>query len=203
MRPVYQYLIGTSALPVTPWVSVDYLQTAFNLGLLVDVSSGASLTATVQLTDDDITQDGHYVTATQTTTTITVTDHGPTLQQGNVNAGAYGHGLSVGDWVKLLSTNIQPTAVAAANTMDGEYAVATVVNATQYTLTSAVSQSATAGPFTTASTARVYPHATLAAIAARTASSQQFPVMAVRLLLASWVSGNAALTVLQGMGSRS
>src|SRR5271163_2299181 len=119
MRPVYLTLSG-AANAVTPWVPVDYLQTAFNIGLLFSISSGASLTATVQLTDDDINQDGHYVTATQTTTVITVTDLGPTLAQGNYN-GAGTHGLSVGDWVKLESTNIQPTAVAAVNTMDGEY----------------------------------------------------------------------------------
>jgi hypothetical protein len=201
MRPVYIYLNGP-ANSFSPWVSVDYLQTAFAIGLAFSISSGATLTSTVQFTDDDITQNAHNVIATQATTVITVTDTGFTQAQGNVNA-LGGHGLSVGDWVKLVGSNVQPTAVAAANSMDGEYTVATVASATQYTLTSAVSQTATAGPFTTAATARVYTHATLAAMAARTAGSQKDPCMAIRLLMPTYTSGIACLAVIQGMGTRS
>lgn len=197
MRPVYTYLTTTGQ--IGPWIPVDYTQTAFNVGLLFSISSGASLTATVQLTDDDITQNAHGVTATQTTTVITVTDNGPTLFQGYGNPAAAGHGLVVGDWVKLTNTANAPTITG----MDGEYPVATVISATQYTLTSLVSQSATAGPNTLAATARVFPHATLAALAARTAGSQKDPCMALRLIMASYVSGSCALAVIQGMGTRS
>jgi len=202
MRPVYQYVTGP-ANSFGPWIPLDYLQTAFAVGLVFSISSGATLTGTVQFTDDDITQDGHYVTASQTTTVITVTDTGPTFVQGYGPAGfvSPGHGLSVGDWVKLESSNLQPNLTTA--TMDGEYAVATVPSATTYTLTSATSQSATAGPFTTAKTARVVNHATLAALAARTAGSQKDPCMAIRLVIPTFTSGVGCLAVIQGMGTRS
>ncbi|SRR6266404_2380129 len=203
MRPVYIYLNGP-ANSFSPWVSLDYTQTAFSVGMIFSISSGATLTATVQLTDDDITQNAHFVTATQTTTVITVTDTGFVQNQdqfgGNVNA-LGGHGLSVGDWVKLTGTGVQPS--LSTVTMDGEYTVATVTSATVYTLTSATSQSATAGPYTRAASARVVSHATLAAMAARTAGVQTAPCMALRLILPTYTSGIGCLAVIQGMGSRS
>src|SRR6266852_1012941 len=164
MRPAYIYLNGP-ANSFSPWFSLDYTQTAFAVGLVFSISSGAVLTATAQLTDDDITQNSHFITATQATTVITVTDTGFTPAQGNVNA-LGGHGLSVGDWVKLTNTANQPIITG----MDGEYTVATVPSATTYTLTLAVSQTATAGPSAQAASARVFSHATIAAVAARTAS---------------------------------
>lgn len=189
MRPADVYV---NSATFSPWVSVDYIQSGFGIGLGFSLSAGASLTASVQHTFDDF-PNGHPITATQATTVITVTDRGFTQAYGNVDA-LGGHGLSVGDWVKLTGTSLQPTITG----MDGEYSVATVVSATQYTLTSLVSQTATAGQFAQATTARVYPHANMVGMTTRKDGNYAYPVMAVRLLLTAWASGIASLGVRQG-----
>lgn len=190
MRPVD---INANALGFTPWVPIDYLQNGFAIGLGFSVSSGASLTATVQHTFDDILQNDHPVIITQATTVITVTDGGFTQPY----AGAYGlggHNLSVGDWVSITGSK--------APSMDGQYSVTTVPNNTSYTLTSLVSQTATADPGVQIASARVYPHATLAGVSARQDGNYAFPPMAIRLNLTAYTSGIASLMIRQGMGSR-
>lgn len=51
MRPTS---VTVSATGNSAWIPVDYRQAPFNLGIMVDVSAGASLTWVVQMTMDDI-----------------------------------------------------------------------------------------------------------------------------------------------------
>lgn len=186
MRPtsVTQSAAGPSA-----WVPVDYLAIAFGIGFGCSVSSGASLTYTVQHTFDDLgpgspgttpTTGFHYPTGgiSQTTTTITVTDAN--------------HGLSVGDFVQLQG---------CGSGMDGAYTVASVTNANVYTLTSAVSQSATASSAGFVCGARVYNHPVVVGATARQDGNYAFPIRAMRVNVTAWTSGSVSLTVLQGVGA--
>lgn len=193
MRPTGVALNGIATsglLGASPWIDTDYFQTPFCLGMLFSISTGATLTATVQMTCDDMSiQTQRPVQGSQTTTVITVTDTGP-FQPPSYN-GLGGHGLAVGDYVHLFNTGI-PSG-------DGDYTIATVPSATTYTLTSGVSQTATLGPNTTVLAARVFAHPTITGAAARTYASQLSPVMAVRLLIATFTSGVGTLYVNQGM----
>jgi hypothetical protein len=197
MRPAYTALnaLATNGLlGASPWIPVDYLQLAFGVGLAVTFSSGATATATVQHTFDDLNQipSQRAVTVSQTTTVITVTDGGPYAPQGGVYNGLANHGLSAGDYVHLYNTGI-PSG-------DGDYSVATVISPTQYTVTSAVSQSAAGGPSTTVVSARVFNHSSLAALTTRSNGSYAFPIIATRLLLTAYTGGVVVLGVVQGLG---
>lgn len=190
MRPVD---VSLKALGFSNWIPLDYLQNGFSVGLGFSISSGASLTATVQHTFDDLLQNDHPVQISQSTTVITVTDTGFTpLYAGTDSLG--GHNLSPGDSVIVQGSKV--------NGMDGTFAVQTVPNNTSYTLTSLVSQTAVADPGVQVASARVFPHATMVAMTARTDGNYAFPPMFVRLLLTAWASGTASLMIRQGMGSR-
>lgn len=177
MRPTK---VSVAAVGNTPWVLLDYLQLAYNVGLAVTFQSGSSLTVGVQFSLDG-PDNQRSVAASQSTTTITVTDTG---SDGN------GHGLSVGDDVVLTQTGV-------AN-MDGEYAVASVVDATHYTLTSGTSQTATATINAKVQSYTVFNHATLTTLTARAAGVVSFPVRAVRLNCSLFTSGRAWMEVIQG-----
>lgn len=167
----------------TTWIPHDYYQTPPAITLAGYVSSGAVLTWAVQYTVDDIGAEGRRsVVVSQATTVITVTDFGPANSGGN-------HGLSVGDYV-----SIQGTGLAG---VDGEYNVATVVSATQYTVTSGTSQTVAAtNAFVV--TARVFTHATLTGQTGRLTGNYAFPVRGSRLVVTGFTSGVAVLQVMQG-----
>jgi hypothetical protein len=184
VRPIYESL---AAVGSTPWVPINRLQWGFGAAVAVTLSSGASLTYTVQHTFDPVDDSqARNVAASQTTTVITVTGDIGFTGGGNT------HGLSVGDDVILFGTQ--------ATNMDGEYPVASFVSATSYTLTSLVSQSATGSSNTRAKSYRVWLNA-LGAQTVKTSTNYAFPVAAVRLNISVYTSGVATMAVLQGVGS--
>lgn len=183
MRPVNVWL---NSATFSPWVPIDYYESGFGIGLGFNVSSGATLTASVQHTFDDTVVEQRPAVATQSGTTITVVDYGSNKALGN-------HGLSVGDWVSLQGSQVG---------VDNFYPVASVVSATSYTLTSTITQTVTLGAGLKVSTANVYNHATLAGISTRQDGNYAFPPMAVRLIITSYTSGVASLSIRQGQGGR-
>lgn len=180
MKPI----VRLGALGFSPAIPVDYLGNVFAVGLCGVPSSNFNLTWGVQHTLDDVGPDGALpVTYSQTTTTITVTD----LRQ---VSGIQGHGLSVADSVYLRGISA---------TADGHYQVATVTSQTVYTVTSAVSQSASGAAV--ASNFRWFNHVSLTAITTgRADGNYAFPVRAVRLNVSAYVAGYIDLLVLQGSG---
>lgn len=175
--------VSLAAVAISPWIPHDYYQTPANIGLAGFISSGATLTYSVQFTLDDLGAAGRQVTVSQSTTVVTVTDNGP---PGN-NAT---HGLSVGDYVRITGTGIAG--------LDGEYvSVTTIVNATQYTVTSGTSQTITAIPATVL-TARVFTHAVLTGQTTRATGSYTVATRGSRLNVTAYTSGTATLEVLQG-----
>jgi hypothetical protein len=179
---------GTTSAGYTKWIPHDYWQTPTSVTLAGFLATGASLTWEVQYTCDDITA-AHPVTASQTTTTITVTDYGPPLGPFG-SAGPNGHGLLAGDYVNLFGLG---------SGMDGEYNVTSVTSTTVYTVTSATSQSATAGPGAAVISARVFVHPSLSGQTSRATGNYAYPVRASRLVVtAVTTAGPVYLEVLQG-----
>lgn len=177
MKPI----LRQGALGFSVPIPVDYRSAPFAIGVMGIPSSNATLTWTVQHTLDDPGPDGAFpVTYSQTTTTITVTD----TRQFN---GITGHGLSVADSVFLNGI---------AGTPDGAYQVATVVSQTQYTVTSAVSQTASGNAI--AHNFRWDNHVSLVNLTGRQDGNYAFPVRALRLNISAYTAGYMDLIILQG-----
>lgn len=178
MHPITQRL---SAAGYTPWVPINRLQTSFTVGLAVVLSSGASLTYSVEYTLDaphntaNLTQEFKL---SRTTTVLTVTK--------------VAHALSVGSWVNLWGNGGAP--------LDGEFQVASVVDANNFTVTVANSGLTAGNGVGWLQTMRVYSHATLAGLTASGSGSFTSPIFATRLHVSTYSSGTADFDVLQGRG---
>lgn len=182
MRPTF---VTLAAVGQTQWLPIDYIQLAFGLTVAVTFDTVGALTYTVQHTIDDLSPAAYRLAASvsQTTTVITVTDNGP---QG------LGHGLVAGDYAQLQGTGF-------AN-IDGPYTVATAPTISTYTLTSAVSQTATGIPSSQVLTARVFNNTGLSAQTTKGLANYAFPITGVRLNITAYTAGRATLAVLQGAG---
>lgn len=172
MLPVVQRL---SAAGFSPWIPVPRVsRSSFKVGFGVKLSSGASLTYSVQHTMDYFYNKTHSFSISRTTTTATVT--------------RTNHGLSVGDWT-LFSNCAAP--------FDGEYQVVTVADANTFTFTVANSGAASvAHGAGLLQTARVFSHADIAAETASADGNYEFPPMAIRFIITTYVSGFADFTVI-------
>lgn len=182
MRPAQVSAAAGTAF--SPWLQHDYYQTPFCLSLAGFVSSNFTGTGwAVQYTEDSLDQTAQRpCLISQTGTVITVTDIGPANQLGN-------HMLLVGDFVELFSSGIG---------VDAQYVVATVVSASQYTLTSTVTQTVSGSPNVNVLTARVFPDPTLVTETARAVGTYAFPRRASRLALTAVTAGVVTLHALQG-----
>ena len=182
------------------WVPVSSRESWFGIGLAVVLSSGASLTYTVQFTMDYpfIPADGDMIwpnaSITRSGTTATVVDSG--------NNGL-GHGLSVNDSVIIKGTGAtnldSPGPAAGLGVGDVGVTVASVVSSTSWTYTVANSGPTADTGNTKIARLRVFNHATLVGLTARNNGSLNYPVQAVRLNVTGYSSGFADLIVLQGM----
>lgn len=164
-----------SAAGFSEWVDLDYRQKAVSTTIQTLISNSASLTFDVDYTLQDPNAIPIYVTASQTTTTITVTF--PSA-----------HYLLVGDYVNLMQTG---------TAMDGEYSVTAVSSATVVTLT-ASSRSATGGQFTQVVTCAVGTLPNMSALSASKDTTLLAPYNAVRLRVATYTSGSVWAHILQG-----
>lgn len=176
-----QSSIRISAVGVSGWLNVDYLQNTGNVGLAVTMDSGSTITVDVQYTLDDPGPAGDRIplSVSQTTTNISVNDPN--------------HGLSVGDSVRLMGIG--------GGIADGDYPVGSVTDANNYVLTSTVSQTASGTGSGKLRRFRVFPHGTLKALSARAAGALGLPARMVRLNCTAHTAGAAELVVLQGTGS--
>jgi hypothetical protein len=173
VRPTY---VTQGALGASAWIPVNRLQNGFGIGLGCTISSGASLTYSVQHTFDDPSPKQCVITRSTTTATVTST----------------AHGLSVGD-------NILVTGAGDAN-LNGSYAVASIVDANTYTYTVANTGLTTANAGVTVQEYRVFNHATLVGQTTRQDGNYAFPPAMVRITNTVYASGNVTLAVLQGQG---
>jgi len=173
MRPHTERL---SAVGFSPWIPLNWRSSSFGIGLGVKLSSGASLTCAVQHTFDELQPPVKDFSGSRTTTVATIT---------RVN-----HGLSVGD-----SAIIQN----AAAPFSGAFAVASVVDADNFTYTvansgaTAFGRGAALGIFS-----RIFEHDTLTALVASADGNYAFPPIACRLSVSVYASGFVDLTVISG-----
>jgi hypothetical protein len=189
-------ILSVGAAGSSPWCPVNQLQNAFGIGLGAAVTSGASLTYTVQHTFDDPGPQGRrLVSVSRSGTVATVVDND--------------HRLSVNDAVLITGTG-SAVLDSPANTFGSSYQpatglipwdVASVIDANTYTYTVANSGPTTDQGNTNVYSARVYPHSTMANLTARADGNYQYNVQAIRLRVTAWVSGKVDLTILQGMGN--
>lgn len=172
MRP---QRVSLSAAGFSPWLNINRMpQGNFGVALGVKLSSGASLTYSVQHTSDPLWNPTKEWSASRTTTIGTIT-------QTN-------HGLSVGDWAQM-------DAAAPFNTA---YAVASVVDADNFTVT--VPDSGVTSVAKGASnlwTARVAETSGMSAQTASKDGNYAVPPTACRLIITSYTSGFADLDVRQ------
>lgn len=172
------------------WIKHDYFQSPFDVSLSVFYGTGLEATLEVQFIADDMSgSSSRPVRISRAATTITVVDNGPPLAY----SPGLGHGLLEGDWVVISGSQ--------NGTLDGGYAVASVTNATTYTLTSGTSGTV-GSQIASLVSGRVFPHATLKSLSARAQDgygSAPFgnngPVWASRLYCTAYTDSGAAFLV--------
>lgn len=173
MRPTS---VSVGSATFSTWIPLDSRNYNFQVGLAVGISSGASLTYSVQHTFDNFWEnrtDRYSISRTTTTATVT----------------KVAHGLTAADWISVQG-------VAPFN---GDFAVASVTDADTFTYTVANSGATSQGIGTGnyISTAHVFPHSVVAAKTTNVDGNYQFPPFATRLIISSYTSGTATLTVIQ------
>lgn len=157
----------------TVWLPLDTKLTNFQAALGVSLSNGATLTYTVQHTLSDL-GNNQDCTISQSTTVATVTLND--------------HGLVVGDSV-VVDKIINNT------NLSGTRAVASVIDANQFTYTA--DNSATVAATDTKLVAlNVFPHATLVNNTASADGNYLFPVSATRLTITAYTDGSARFEVI-------
>jgi hypothetical protein len=182
---------------------LSYNVLSFN-ATIAGISWGGAVTWDLQFTLDDIIFERPVRNASQAGTTITVNDLGGTATNSTQYGpgGLYGHGMAVGDCVILKGFG---------SNMDGTYDIASVPNALSYTVTSDVTQTATAAAGSRVTPLRVWLHPLVQGVTApRTYTPiciSEPPnicptiVMAVRPRISA-ATGNLDFTVLHaGMGT--
>lgn len=173
MRP-QQVTLGAAGF--SSWLNINRIPSSgsFAVALGVELTSGASLTYSVQHTMDPLYLPTKEWSAARSTTTGTIT--------------RVDHQLSVGDWVQM----------DAAAPFNQAYSVASVVDADNFTLTVANSgATAVAKGASNLWTARVAENSGLSAKTASAEGNYAFPPTACRLTITTYVSGKATLNVIQ------
>jgi len=172
MRP---QRVTLSAAGFSPWLNINRMPKGnFGVALGAKISSGASLTYSVQHTSDPLYEPTKEWSASRTTTTGTITKTN--------------HGLSVGDWTQM----------DAAAPFNIALAVASVVDANNYTVT--VPDSGITSVAKGASnlwTARVAETSEMSAKTASADGNYAYPPTACRLAVTTYASGFVTLDVRQ------
>lgn len=188
----------TAVGSVTPWLKHDYLQTPFNLSLSVYFDSALAATLAVQYVADDQsnTAERPVMLAQAASTTATITDYGPQdINGGPSNAlwgGPFGHGLLTGDVIFLAGTQCGVDSLPQIG-----YTV-TVTSPTTYTVVTPVNQTVS-GIQARVTSARVFTHQALQALAARANSNIAYPAWMSRIICTAFTTpGKAFLVALQG-----
>ena len=154
------------------WIPLNLLATPFNVSLACVCSSNINATYSVEYTHDN-PQNGVAcsISASTTTATLTLVNHGLTTSDSIIVAGS---------------------GVAA---LDGTFQVAGVTdqNTITYTIASKTATSHTAK----ISVLRVFVHSTIVSKTANADGNIAFPVGAVRLNVTAWVAGYVTMLVNQ------
>ena len=167
-----------------PWIPLDYTQRPFNVALMVSLSSDAAgITYSVEYTPDNPNQGkstrNNLVSLLRAAAVATAVFANP-------------HGVVTGDALKVYNSG-DPN-------LDGDQAITAAPSITSLQYACGNTGLLVASPYVEAIPIRVYPHATLVALAAKAAGNFAFPCMACRLHITAWTAGSATLEVIQGYG---
>ena len=181
MRPTS---VSLSAAGYSNWIPVDYLARSFGIGFGCALSNGAALTFSVQHTFDDPGPQGSrpVTVVTAGSTTATVTDLSMPTSALPV----------VGDGVVIQGSG--------SSIIDGQWNIASIISATQYTVTLGQSSTLTSQLGTLANTLRAWPHAVVSGVSSRIDGNYAFPIQALRLYVSAYTSGSVSLTLLTPSG---
>lgn len=184
-----------SAAASSPWIIPGALLQTPGLALALTFSVDANLTASVQHTLDDPTQNLRPVSITRVGAVATINDPQ--------------HNLNVGDNIQVSQDpsgtfGPVPPVAGAAVVPASSYDLATIIDANNYTV--AVPNAGSLGPAVAfVQSFRVFNHATLTNIAgvppARLDGNYAFQIGACRLKVTVYAAGKATLTVQQGKGN--
>ena len=154
------------------WIPLNILATPYNVSLAGVCSSNINATWLVEYSHDSpLYSVACQVSASTTTATLTLVNHGLTT-----------------------SDSIIVSGVGNAN-IDGTFQVAGVTD--QNTITYAITSTTLASTPAKVSVMRVFTHSTLTAKTANSDGNIAFPVSAVRLRLSAWVAGYVTMLVTQ------
>lgn len=173
MRPV---TVRQSAAGFTQWVVLDRYTKGFVVGLAVRYSSNGNMTYSVEHTFDNVLAPFYAsgaITRSGTTCTIPYTNHG----------------LAVNDYVGIRG---------GGSPFDGDYAVASVVDQNNVTVTVANSGPTFAAQGAQIIIGRVYQHDILNAKTVGDDGNYIAPPVACRLNVTAYTAGYADLIVVQG-----
>lgn len=192
MRPVR---ITVTAPGNSQWIPINYIETAFAIGLgVIPWSTATGVSYTVQHSFDDLDQSkvaGNVIQITRAAAVATVFDSGPD---------GLGHGMVTGD--NVIITGSGPpfdTLRTGVGIQTGDLgADITVTDNTHYTYAVANSGATADNGNATIRRMRVFPHATLVTLAIRADGNYAFPVRAIRLKAITLTAGAIDLLVLQG-----
>lgn len=168
--------VTLSSATFSAWIPLNWRGMAgiYAVGLGVKLSSGASLTYSVQHTFDNPWTSSIDWSASRTTTTGTITK--------------IAHKLSISDWVQF----------DAAAPFNAAYAVASISDADTFTVTVANSgATTTVWGNSQIHTARVFNHQNLVSKTSSDFDNYAFPARACRLIITAYTSGSAELTVVE------
>jgi hypothetical protein len=167
--------ITLGAAGVSKWQPVNLKQKAFAVGIATIISSGASLTYTVEHTFDDLgLQQAFSAVRVATTATVTMPLHG----------------LTVGDSIQVSF---------AGAPFDGLFTVLSVTNENVFTYTVLNSGALVSSPGSSLVALRVFPNDVLVSKTGRENSNYAFPVSAVRINVTAYTSGHVTLLITQGV----
>lgn len=170
-------VVEASANGPSPWAVVNQHQTPFDVSLELSLTSGASLTYSVQHSPDNPQQFTNNLLATISGSTVTVTDPN--------------HRLTAGDDL-LVAASGDPNS-------DGQFPVASVVDANTFTYTcgSAPVIAKTAASLKIRKL-RIFPHDfAVNQTAARYNSNYAAPINCTRVNVTNYVSGTVSMIVTQ------
>lgn len=163
MRPKKQTL---AAVGSSNWLPVDFRGDQFGIGIGVNVSSGSTLTYSIQHTFDNV-YEVQNVAIARVTTTATVTFDSP-------------HGKVTGDSINITGTR--------EDNLAGTFAIASTPSDT--TLTYTVSDTGSTAESAKATVYSVFEHESLTGLSATADGGYTLPPSAIRLIVSAHSAGN-------------
>lgn len=167
------------ALGVSPWAVMDSTKQSFLASVGCYLTPGAVLTFSVQHTTDNPFLKLNPVSITRVTTVVTIN--------------LPNHNATTGDTVIVGGAN-----VLTGDVFDGQFPIASVVDANNFTYTVVDAGSLAAKADSAVTILRVRNHPTVTGATAGADATYNYPVRAIRVAITAYTSGQLVANVNQG-----